>query len=60
MTPRELLMYVGYKYVTNPQSRECGALLREYLGEPKKINGSYKWRIPFATRNDFTRLDDDF
>ena len=60
MTPTALLMKIGYKSVSNPQAKECGALLRQHLGEPKKINGYQKWRIPFAKQQDITRLDEEF
>jgi putative DNA primase/helicase len=58
MTASEVLMKVGYKYVSNPQAKECGALLRYHLGTPKKINGYMKWRIPFAEHEDFTKIED--
>jgi putative DNA primase/helicase len=51
MTPTELLMEVGYRTVSNPQAKVCAALLREHLGEAKKINGFYKWRIPLAVKS---------
>ena len=60
MTPTALLMKIGYKSVSNPQAKECGSLLRQHLGEPKKINGYQKWRIPFAIQQDITRLDGEF
>lgn len=46
MTALEVLTKVGYDKPTNPQCRECAGILREQYGEPKKINGKYKWRIP--------------
>jgi putative DNA primase/helicase len=39
-------------YPTNPQARECGAILRELLGDPKKIQGTMKWRIPLKSYTD--------
>ncbi len=59
MTSSELLMRIGYKNVTNPQAKECGALLRYHLGEPKRINGNTKWRIPFAEQPIIASIDDD-
>lgn len=58
MTATELLEGIGIKSPTNSQARECGAVLREFLGEPKKIKGSIKWRIP---KREYTKveLDDD-
>jgi len=60
MTASELLIRVGYKTVSNSQAKECGTLLRQHLGEPKKINGYQKWRIPFAKQTNITRLDDEY
>ena len=45
-TPRQLLMLLGYDRPTNPDCKECAGVLREYLGESKRINGRDKWRIP--------------
>lgn len=41
-----LLRLVGIEYPTNPQAKECAALLRSRLGEPKRIQGIVKWRVP--------------
>ena len=57
MTATELLIRIGYRTVTNPQAKECGALLREHLGEPKKIQGYMKWRIPFAKQSDIVKIE---
>ena len=46
MTAIEVLIEIGIKNPGNMQCKECAAVLREYLGEPKKINGFVKWRIP--------------
>ncbi len=59
MTPTELLQKVGYRSVSNPQAKECGNLLRQYLGEPKKIKGYQKWRIPFAKQPDIISVEDE-
>lgn len=48
MTPTELLRKIGINNPTNPQSRECAGVLRELLGDSKRINGQNKWRIPLA------------
>lgn len=61
MTPTELLQKLDIKNPTNTQCKECAGVLREYLGDPKKIKGQYKWRIPF-TKDDFRScfsIDDD-
>ena len=47
MTPTQLLQSIDIKSPTNAQSKECASILRELLGEHKRINGSNKWRIPF-------------
>ena len=46
MTATEVLQKVGFNKPTNSQAKECAAALREYLGEPKKIRGRIKWRVP--------------
>lgn len=46
MTPTELLRELDIDNPTNPQSKECAAVLRECLGEPKRIKGQNKWRVP--------------
>lgn len=49
MTPRELLEHVGFDRPTNSQSKECAALLRELIGESKRIQGRNVWRVPLRT-----------
>lgn len=46
MSASQLLIHIGFDRPTNPQAKECASILREFLGDPKKINGAYKWRIP--------------
>lgn len=46
MTPTELLDLAKITRPTNPQAKECGAILRELFGEPKRINGRDRWRVP--------------
>jgi putative DNA primase/helicase len=41
-----VLRKIGFKDPTIPQCRDCGSVLREYLGEPKKNGGLMKWRVP--------------
>jgi putative DNA primase/helicase len=43
----ELLRSIGIQNPTNSQCKECGAILRELLGEPKRSQGRDRWRIPF-------------
>jgi putative DNA primase/helicase len=60
-TPTQLLQRMNIRNPTNAQSKECASVLRELLGESKKIQGQYKWRIPFR-KDDFDPLpihDDD-
>ena len=46
MTASEVLRKIGFQDPTIPQCRDCGSILREYLGEPKKNGGLMKWRVP--------------
>ncbi len=46
VTPIGLLREIGFRSPSNAQARECGAILREWLGEPTKIRGEYKWPVP--------------
>ncbi len=46
MTPTELLRTVGIDRPTNPQAKECGAILRDLFGPPRRINGRDKWKVP--------------
>ncbi|MGN6497837.1 MAG: VapE domain-containing protein, partial [Tsuneonella sp.] len=45
-TASELLEKAGIEHPTNPQAKECAAILRESFGEPKRIQGKTKWRVP--------------
>lgn len=45
-TPTDLLKMAEITRPTNPQAKECGAILRERYGEPKRINGRDRWRVP--------------
>lgn len=45
MTPTELLSAIGIKNPTNSQCKECAAVLREFFGEFKRINGQNRWRV---------------
>lgn len=46
MTASEILELAGITPGTNAQARECGAIMRELVGEPKRIQGRDKWRFP--------------
>ena len=53
---RELLVALGIKEPGNPQARDCGEVLRELLGKPKRIQGYDKWRVPLMKQEDVTRV----
>lgn len=44
----EVLRKLGFERPTNPQFKEANSILRELLGSPKKIQGVYKWYVPWA------------
>ena len=46
MSAIELLREIGNDRPSNPQCKECAGILRELFGDPKKLQGIYKWRIP--------------
>lgn len=48
LSASQLLIKIGILSPTNPQCKECAAVLRENFGESKRINGSEKWRVPLA------------
>jgi len=50
MSASEVLKRLGVEHPTNPQCRECGAVLREKLGNPKKIKGIFRFRISIKPR----------
>lgn len=45
-TPSQVLRLAGIENPTNTQAKECGSLLRELFGEPSRIQGLMKWRVP--------------
>jgi len=46
MSATEVLEFIAYNRPPNPLCRECGGILREYCGQPKKIQGIMKWKVP--------------
>jgi putative DNA primase/helicase len=46
MTASEVLVEAGFANPTNTQAKECAGYLREWFGDPKRINGRDKWRVP--------------
>ena len=65
MTAIDMLLEAGIDRPTNPQCRECGAILREIYGDPRKVQGRYVWKVALVNRKQFGRgvtpaaLDDD-
>lgn len=61
MTPSALLIKIGIRNPSNTQAKECAAILREYIGCSKRVNGRDSWRVPLKSENaaEVTRLDDD-
>jgi putative DNA primase/helicase len=57
----DMLAELGYDHPTNGDTKELTAVLRELLGNSKKVNGTQKWRIPrrLQKKRNFTGLDDD-
>ena len=52
MTATEILQESGLEYPTNVQAKECASLLREWFGEPSRIQGRYKWRVSLRSNNE--------
>jgi len=46
MSAAQVLGVIRIDRPTNAQFKECNAVLRECLGESKRINGVNKWRVP--------------
>jgi putative DNA primase/helicase len=46
-TATQVLEFIGIKNPSNIQCKECGAVLREFLGEPTRSQGRDRWRVPF-------------
>lgn len=46
MTASEVLTKIGIRSPSNRQAKECGAVLRERIGQPKRVKGRDKWRVP--------------
>jgi predicted P-loop ATPase len=52
VTASELLTKIGIRSPSNRQAKECGTVLREHLGAPKRVQGRDKWRVPLRTDRD--------
>jgi predicted P-loop ATPase len=48
MTPVEVLALIGISNPSNRQCKECGTILRNHFGSPKRVRGRDKWRVPIA------------
>lgn len=46
LTASEVLVLAGIERPTNPQAKECANLLRKWFGEPRRIQGRERWRVP--------------
>lgn len=51
-TASELLEMAGLDRPTNAQAKECGSLLRSSFGDPKRVQGRDRWRVPLAEEID--------
>lgn len=45
-TASEVLVGIGISKPSNPQSKECASILRDLLGESKRVKGRDRWRVP--------------
>ena len=45
--PIEVLMAIGFRSPSNRQCKDCADVLRRNYGEPTKIQGHYKYFVPF-------------
>lgn len=50
LSATEVLEDIGYQRPTNPLCRECGGILREHFGTPKKSQGVAKWKVPLNSK----------
>jgi predicted P-loop ATPase len=51
MNAVQVLAELGIRYPSNVQSKECNAVLREFLGEPTRSKGYSWWRVPLREGN---------
>ena len=45
MTAIQVLHEIGINQPSNAQCRDCGAVLRELYGPPKRVHGRDQWRV---------------
>jgi hypothetical protein len=56
----EVLKIIGIEQPTNPQCKDCAAVLRDIYGESKRNRGRDTWRVHFkAPETDVSALMDD-
>ena len=58
LTASEVLNKIGIRFPTNQQAKDCAAVLRQLLGDSKRINGLNKWRVGFKQNQPFA--DDEY
>lgn len=59
MTASKVLEEIGIRYPSNAQCRECGTVLRSIYGEPKRVNGTMKWKVGLTPDGVWNRHPDD-
>lgn len=59
MAAGELLRELGIEKYNTAQARECGAILRQLLGDPKHSKGRDRWRVPLKRWQPDAERDDD-
>jgi putative DNA primase/helicase len=45
----EVLRFIGIERPTNAQCRDCGRVLRDHFGAPKKVQGIMSWKVPLKS-----------
>jgi predicted P-loop ATPase len=58
-TPTEFLQMLGIDHPSNPQCKECAAVLREICGDSTRSKGRDRWRIPVSDPSIGPDLQDD-
>lgn len=55
MTAMQMLAEIGVSNPSNGQCKECGSVLRELFGQPKRVQGRDKWRVPKRPDHTWTK-----
>lgn len=50
----EILQVLGIQHPINAQVKECGAVMKQHIGDRKKSNGRSGWRVEFIKQPDIT------